>query len=282
MLKRIAAAFCAAITLAAGFVPGVATASTENECIFYPGLWVGVGCSRADYRMIDFKQRITLAVAQEDWTEYYNVMAEMYRFEVSNDPDQNGVIHVAENTPLTDVYGLDFKAAGDNVRYLTAKGESGANRLLIYDKLGRPYKVTASFCTSKAKFVANHLLAFAWGYMGGIKAGGVTGTLLQFVSAGSVTIPAASTEIADGAVAYVAQASLSWVPDSGDCEYLIDILNYPNRKGERHVYRNRVVVSGDGMVSPTEWGYSFIPWTHAGYWKDLGTADADENGNYVW
>jgi hypothetical protein len=256
-----------------------AQAGGGGSCYYYPSEGLAVNCTRSDFRMIDLKQQAEVAWHMEDWGAYMDLQGQMIELQdyTFSDINMTENLHVMANTPLRDTLGLDFKRIGENVRYLTAPGSTpGTNALLIYDKRGRDYKITASFCTSPAKYYANHFLMWAFGAAAGLGVqGGASGGLLKLVTGGSVVLTTTQGALADGSALYLAGARKSIIPNMGDCEYLVDILDAPNSQGRRSVYRNRVVIAANGAIDPTEW-------VDGVYWKNMGEAYRDENGHYVW
>lgn len=260
------------------------TGTGAENCYWYHPLWLGFGCSQPDLSMMIMKKQAEIYAAEGDRYEYWAMIIKMQEMEREYDQMYEGTLnplHVKAMTPLSSNSVIDIKMVGSNVRYATVPGPWGQpnKRLLVYDKLGRPFKLSGAFCTSEVAFWRNVGLTFLTEWITGER---VLGSAIKIASAGKVILAEGVVGTTWAAVTTIATAKSAMVPGSGDCIMLVDILDHPRWDGTQHVYRNQVRIDRLGNIDAREWS----DWKYAddgiGFWKDLGAVGYDEEGNPVW
>ena len=252
----------------------------HGGCYYDPHTMAGYGCTRVDYDMINLKQQMLVASNQADYARYWELSLAGRQLEqqypktyFGNPGDAREYLNVRLSLPLSHYQTIDSISVGDNVRYATVPN-GGRYQLIFWDQPGRPMKVSALNHTTRVSHWGDIALSWLWGATGG--QGLVTTPLVRLITLGSVVLPATGAAIAlDGALTTVALSQLVAIPNSGDTEILVDILDTRDSNGNQTIYRNRAVVDATGAIRLTEM-------QNGTYWQNLGIVGYDQNGNPVW
>lgn len=276
-MRRLVPALLVAFLLCQ--IPGWARADHgATGCVYMPSNMVGFNCTYWDYAMIDLKHQALTAAVRGDHTRWWQLQSAMLQLERDADRSvENGGdgLSIRYRDSLEHFQAHAFTAVGDNVSYATVP-QSMQNpdigfmpRVIIYDKLNRPWKFAGSHCTTEFGWWVNTVLTFTVGFMPG-------GRITQAVGAKwgvDVVRVVGSGEVAGG-VFSVATGLVIGLPDADSCEALVDILHtFPD--GRQGVYRNRVIFGRDGGISVQSWSGDQL-------WKFMGYVGYDEKGQPVW